>query len=70
VVSLPQGGRDLGDAVRTVLRTDTRPWSASRIAARLQEVDPLATRQEVYDTLFYHADLFRKTGHGWELIAR
>ena len=72
VISQSNGNasRDLGEAMCGVLRTDTRPWSASRIAARLQEVDPLATREEVYDTLYHRADLFRKTGHGWELTSR
>ena len=67
----PMGAyRDLGEAVLHVLRTDRRPWSASRIAARLQEADPLTPRKDVYDTLWHHPDLFRRTGHGWELTAR
>jgi len=64
------GRRDLREQVRVVLHTDNRPWSGARIASRLQEADPLATREEVYNTLHRHSDLFRRTGHGWELISR
>ena len=59
---------DLRDAVRAVLRSDNRPWSGARIASRVQEANPLATREQVYDTLYRHADLFRKTNRGWELV--
>lgn len=63
-------GRDLRDAVHAVLRADRRPWSGARIATQIQERDPGVTREEVYDTLYRHAELFHKTNRGWELVSR
>lgn len=68
--SVPGAGRDLRDAVHAVLRADRRPWSGARIATQIQERDPGVTREEVYDTLYRHAELFHKTNRGWELVSR
>jgi hypothetical protein len=60
--------QDLREVVRAILQADKRPLSGARIASQVQETNPQATREQVYDTLYRAADLFRKTSQGWELV--